>query len=160
METRQAQGTNEMDFARGLFREYQAELGIDLCFQGFERELASLPGDYAPPNGRLLLSWVEGSLAGCVALRRIDQAICEMKRLYLRPGFRGQGRGRHLTLSLIQEARSIGYQKMRLDTLSVMKAAVALYRSLGFGPIPAYRQNPIEGTLYLELDLEPAPPSG
>ena len=160
MKIRQARSGQEIELARGLFREYEAELDIDLCFQGFERELAGLPGDYAPPDGRLLLAWVDGELAGCVALHRIEDGLCEMKRLFLRPGFRGGGRGRDLTVSLIQEARSIGYDRVRLDTLPVMKAALGLYQSLGFLPIPAYRHNPIEGVLYLELHLHAqAPPS-
>jgi ribosomal protein S18 acetylase RimI-like enzyme len=153
VEIRQALGDAEIAFTRGLFREYEAELGIDLCFQGFERELASLPGDYAPPSGRLLLAWLDGQPAGCVALRRIEADLCEMKRLYLKPSLRRVGAGRLLTLTLIGEARAIGYQRMRLDTLPVMKAAISLYRSLGFRSIPPYRHNPIEGALYLELDL-------
>ena len=160
MEIRQALGEVEIDIARGLFREYEAELGIDLCFQGFERELASLPGEYAPPAGRLLLAWTNGQPAGCVALRRIEEGLCEMKRLYLKPAFRRGGSGRLLTRTLIGEARAIGYHRMRLDTLPVMRAAVELYRSLGFRDIPPYRHNPIEGALYLELDLDApeAPP--
>jgi carbonic anhydrase len=153
VEIRQALGDADRDIARGLFREYQAELGIDLCFQGFAQELVSLPGDYAPPSGRLLLAWMDGQPAGCVALRRIEDGLCEMKRLYLKRAFRRSGAGRRLTLALIQEARNLGYRRMRLDTLPVMKAAIALYRSLGFKSIPPYHHHPIEGALYLELDL-------
>jgi ribosomal protein S18 acetylase RimI-like enzyme len=154
VEIRQALGEEEMAIARGLFREYEAELGIDLCFQGFERELARLPGDYAPPSGRLLLAWVDERPVGCVALRQIEEGTCEMKRLYLEPSSRRGGSGRRLTLALIREARAIGYHRMRLDTLPVMQAAVELYRTLGFRTIPPYRHNPIEGALYLELDLD------
>jgi GNAT superfamily N-acetyltransferase len=153
VEIRQALGEEEITIARGLFREYEAELGIDLCFQGFERELAGLPGDYAPPSGRLLLAWMDRQPVGCVALRRIEDGLCEMKRLYLKPSMRRDGAGRRLALTLIQEARALGYRRMRLDTLPIMKAAVNLYRSLGFQSIPPYRDHPIEGALYLELDL-------
>jgi GNAT superfamily N-acetyltransferase len=153
MDIRQVRGEGEIDIARALFREYEAELNIDLCFQGFEQELAGLPGGYAPPTGRLLLAWIEDRPAGCAALRKIEEDICEMKRLYLRPPFRRGGKGRLLTQALIREARAIGYQRMRLDTLPSMKSAIELYRTLGFRPIPAYRHNPVEGALYLELDL-------
>lgn len=154
MEIRQALGEEEIAIARDLFRAYEAEMGIGLCFQGFESELAGLPGEYAPPSGRLLLAWVDDRPVGCVALRRIDDGICEMKRLYLEPPSRRGGSGRRLTLALIREARAIGYHQMRLDTLPVMQAAVELYRTLGFRSIPPYRHNPIEGALYLELDLD------
>ena len=154
MEIRQALGEEEIAIARGLFREYEAEMGIDLCFQGFEHELAGLPGEYAPPSGRLLLAWVDDRPVGCVALRRIEEGVCEMKRLYLEPSSRRGGWGRRLALELIREARAIGYHRMRLDTLPVMQAAVALYSTLGFRNIPPYRHNPIEGALYLELDLD------
>ena len=160
MDIRQARGEQEIEIARGLFREYEAELGIDLCFQGFEQELAGLPGEYAPPDGRLLLVWIEDRPAGCAALRKLDADVCEMKRLYLKPAHRRGGRGRLLTGALIREARAIGYRRMRLDTLPSMKAAIELYRSLGFRPIAPYRHAPIEGALYLELDLAaPHPPS-
>jgi len=154
VEIRQALGEEGIAIARGLFREYEAELGIDLCFQGFERELAGLPGEYAPPSGRLLLAWVEDRPVGCVALRRIEEGVCEMKRLYLEPSSRRGGWGRRLTMALIREARAIGYHRIRLETLPVMQAAVALYRTLRFRDIPAYLHNPIEGALYLELDLD------
>jgi len=140
--------------ARELFLEYATSLGFSLCFQNFDQELAGLPGDYAPPDGRLLLAEYEGQLAGCVALHKLEPGICEMKRLYLRPQFRGKGLGRALAEHLIGEARQIGYQRMRLDTVEpVMKDAVGMYRRLGFQEIAAYRKNPMAGTLYMELEL-------
>lgn len=126
---------------------------MDLCFQGFEKELADLPGEYAPPGGRLYLAFVKEELAGCVGLRKIAEGICEMKRLYVRPLSRGQGIGRRLVLELVKDARELGYSKMRLDTLPSMKRAQELYRSMGFKPIDPYRPNPVAGALYLELNL-------
>lgn len=140
--------------ARELFLEYARSLGFSLCFQNFDAELAGLPGDYAPPDGRLLLAQYENQLAGCVALHKLDSKICEMKRLYLRPQFRGKGLGRALADRIIAEARQIGYQGIRLDTVEpVMKDAVAMYRRLGFREIDSYRANPIAGALYMELEL-------
>ena len=144
----------QIDQARELFLEYAQSLGFSLCFQNFEKELASLPGDYAPPGGRLLLAEYEGQVAACVALHKLEHDICEMKRLYLRPQFRGKGLGRALAGRIIAEARAIGYQRMRLDTVEpVMKDAVAMYRRLGFREIPPYCNNPIAGALYMELLL-------
>lgn len=140
--------------ARELFLEYAQSLGFSLCFQSFDKELATLPGHYAPPNGRLLLAECDGQLAGCVALHRLEDGICEMKRLYLRPQFRGKGLGRALVDRIIVEARQIGYSRMRLDTVEpVMKNAVGLYRKIGFREIAPYCDNPIAGALYMELLL-------
>jgi len=139
---------------RELFLEYANSLGFSLCFQGFDKELAALPGDYALPDGRLLLAEFEGQLAGCGALHRLDAGNCEIKRLYVRPQFRGHGIGRLLTERLIAEARAIGYRAMRLDTIAdKMREAVALYRRLGFREIAPYRENPIPTTLCMELTL-------
>ncbi len=140
-----------------MFLEYAKSLGFSLCFQDFDQELAQLPGDYAPPSGRLFLAEFEGKLAGCVALHRIDHASCEMKRLYVRAEFRGKMLGRALVQTIINEARTIGYQRVRLDTVEpVMKNAVALYRKIGFRDIPPYRDNPVVGAIYMELDLSTA----
>jgi GNAT superfamily N-acetyltransferase len=139
----------DLDEIRAMLREYAAWLEVDLCFQNFEQELAGLPGDYAPPRGRLLIA--EG--AGCVALRAIDGEVCEMKRLYLRPEHRGSGLGRRLVQAIIDEARSVGYRRMRLDTMPKMDSAQRLYASLGFREIAAYRYNPEPGARFLELAL-------
>ncbi len=150
----QADSANHVAKARELFLEYAHSLGFSLCFQNFDKELASLPGDYAPPEGRLLLAQYEGQLAACVALHKLDADICEMKRLYLRPQFRGKGLGRILADRIIAEARQIGYRRMRLDTVEpVMKDAVAMYRRIGFREIAPYCKNPIAGALYMELLL-------
>ncbi|HKF02923.1 MAG TPA: GNAT family N-acetyltransferase [Candidatus Sulfotelmatobacter sp.] len=150
----QAESPHDIAQARELFLEYAQSLGFSLCFQNFDKELADLPGDYAPPEGRLLLAEYEGQLAACVALHKLDADICEMKRLYLRPQFRGKGLGRILADRIIADARRIGYRRMRLDTVEpVMKDAVAMYRRLGFKEIPAYRPNPNPGTLYMEVEL-------
>jgi ribosomal protein S18 acetylase RimI-like enzyme len=150
----QAESQAQFAQARELFLEYAQSLGFSLCFQNFDAELAGLPGDYAPPEGRLLLALYEGRLAGCVALHKIDDSICEMKRLYLRPQFRGKRLGGTLAQRIISEAREIGYHRMRLDTVEpVMGDAVAMYRKMGFKEIAPYRENPIAGALYMELQL-------
>jgi GNAT superfamily N-acetyltransferase len=143
-----------MEPVRLLFREYAASLGFDLCFQNFEEELADLPGPYAPPSGCLLLATTGGEPAGCVALKRLADGVGEMKRLYVRSRYRGTGLGRRLAEQVIREAKRLGYQAVRLDTVpSVMGSAVALYRSLGFRDIPAYCFNPVPGALFMELRL-------
>jgi ribosomal protein S18 acetylase RimI-like enzyme len=150
----QANGVDHIHQARQLFREYEAWLNLDLCFQNFEKELAELPGAYAPPTGGLLLAFENDDLAGCVALRKISDDVCEMKRLFLRPQFHGRGLGRDLAQRIIEEARVIGYQRLRLDTLSEqMGNAIGLYRALGFREIKPYYDNPVPGALFLELDL-------
>jgi putative acetyltransferase len=145
---------------RELFLEYAESLGVDLCFQGFAEELASLPGEYSRPAGRLLVMMDERQAAGCLALRPINDTICEMKRLYLRAAYRGQGAGRALIDALIGAAREIGYERMRLDTLPSMTKAIAIYRSLGFQEIPPYRVNPVAGARFLELNLKDERNSG
>jgi ribosomal protein S18 acetylase RimI-like enzyme len=151
---RQAKSSAEIAQIRELFLEYAQSLGFSLCFQNFDKELEGLPGDYAPPTGRLLLAEVNGESAGCGALRQFDPEACEMKRLYVRPKFRGKGLGRALAEKLITEARGIGYRRMRLDTVEpVMRTAVAMYREMGFREIEPYCRNPIAGALYMELAL-------
>jgi putative acetyltransferase len=150
----QATSPAQIAQARELFLEYAQSLGFSLCFQNFDKELAELPGDYVPPAGRLLLAEFEGQLAACVALHKLGSDICEMKRLYLRPQFRGKGVGRALAERIIADARQIGYQRMRLDTVEpVMKDAVAMYRKLGFREIAPYCANPMAGVIYMELEL-------
>lgn len=144
--------------ARDLFRDYARMPGVAPCIENFEKEVAALPGAYAPPAGRLLLALQEssegpGEAAGCAALRKFDQGACEMKRLYVRPAFRGAGAGRELVNELISEARSIGYRRMLLDTLPSMKEAHELYRSLGFREIPSYQESPVPGALFFEILL-------
>jgi GNAT superfamily N-acetyltransferase len=150
----QAESPAQLAQARELFLEYAHSLGFSLCFQNFDQELSSLPGGYAPPEGRLLLAEYENKVVGCVALHKLEAGICEMKRLYLRPTARGKGLGRILANRIIAEARQIGYQRMRLDTVEpAMKDAVAMYRKLGFKEIAPYCLNPMAGVIYMELQL-------
>jgi len=142
-----------LDLVRTLFREYQAAVGVDLCFQDFEEELRSLPGAYARPHGRLLLAYEGGEPAGCGALRRIGPGIAELKRMWVRPPFRGRGIARLVAGALLSGARAERYRTARLDTLESMREARALYRSLGFREIPAYYENSIPGVVYMELAL-------
>ncbi len=149
-----ASGVRDMATVRELFLEYAAWLDFDLCFQGFDRELASLPGQYAPPGGGLWLARVVGEPAGVVGLRPLDQEAAELKRLWIRPGFRGHGFGRRLTETAIGTARSAGYRALRLDTIGgLMAEARMLYESLGFREIPPYYHNPHLDVSYLELRL-------
>jgi GNAT superfamily N-acetyltransferase len=150
----QADTATEIEDARKLFREYEAWLGLDLCFQGFEAELAALPGKYAPPEGRLLLAYADDKLAGCIAMRKLEDGVCEMKRLFVRDEFRGARIGVALIEELISDARGIGYEKMRLDTFPPkMGKAARLYKSHGFVQIPPYYENPHPGVLFMELNL-------
>ena len=154
----QADTAEHMAAARELMLEYASSLGISLCFQNFDEELRTLPGQYAPPQGRLLLAESNGHAAGMIALRPVeDNYICEMKRLYVRPAFRGRSLGKTLVDELILEARKIGYRRMRLDTIQgKMDRAIELYRQLGFREIPAHYPSPVRETLFLELELTPA----
>ncbi len=147
-------GAEDMATLRALFLEYQDWLRVDLCFQDFETELASLPGAYTPPEGALWLATVDGELAGCVGFRPHEgERVCEMKRLWLRPPYRRLGLGRRLAVTCIEAARAAGYRTICLDTLSFMDQARALYADLGFHEIPAYYDNPLDDVRYLELDL-------
>jgi ribosomal protein S18 acetylase RimI-like enzyme len=148
-----ATSAEQIATARRLFKEYEASLGIELTFQSFSQEVAALPGAYAPPGGRLLLATDGVEPAGCVALRPLGDGICEMKRLYVRPTARGARLGRRLAETVIGEARSISYARMRLDTLPSMKEAFALYQTLGFREIAPYYETPIVGTRFMELSL-------
>jgi ribosomal protein S18 acetylase RimI-like enzyme len=149
----QAHTGENLKFIKMLFVEYANSLDFDLDFQDFKEELANLPGDYSPPKGCLLLARHEGEIAGCVALRELSRGVCEMKRLYIKPQFRGMGIGRALAEAIIEKAQNAGYTHMRLDTAPSMHAARALYASLGFKEISPYRYNPIEGAVFMELIL-------
>lgn len=153
LSVRPAGGGGDMAVARKLFEEYAAWVSIDLSFQDFAGELKRLPGDYAPPGGALFLAWSEAMPAGCIAVRRIDDGDCEMKRLYVRDAFRGLSAGERLAREAIEWARAAGYRRMLLDTLPAMRSAHRLYERLGFAEIPAYRFNPVEGARYMALDL-------
>lgn len=139
----------DMRLVREMLEEYGRATNVDLSFQDFDHELATLPYEYDP----ILIAWSDDAAAGCVALRRIDETTCEMKRLYVRPAFRGKDIGRFLAIAIIAEAKARGFERMRLDTLPSMQRAMALYESLGFRDIAPYRFNPIQGTRYLELEL-------
>ncbi len=154
MRIHQAATDRDIETVRALFQEYAAGLGISLCFQGFAAELAGLPGQYAPPRGRLLLASTNGQTVGCVALRPIADTIGEIKRLFVRSTFRRQGIGRRLAESIIAEGRGMGYQRIRLDTLPVLSAATRLYESLGFVRCAPYYGTPLQETIFMELRLE------
>jgi ribosomal protein S18 acetylase RimI-like enzyme len=151
----QAKSEAELQQVRTLFSEYVDWLGINLCFQNYEKELAELPGEYAPPNGRLFLAVEGDAAAACAALRDLGDGTCEMKRLFVSPEFRGQRLGWQLAELILNEARAIGYQRIRLDTLpGKMDRAIAMYRTLGFKEIAPYYQNPVCDALFMELALE------
>ena len=150
----QAETGKELEIIRIIFEEYAESLDFDLDFQNFREEIDSLPGQYASPTGRLLIAMYKDMPAGCIALRKLSRSICEMKRLYVRPQFRGLGIGRTLTEAIIEEAKQIGYTRIRLDTVPSMVKARALYVSLGFKEINPYRYNPIEGSQFMELALD------
>ena len=153
MQIRQASTKRDIEAACSLFHEYAAWIRIDLRFQGFPEELVGLPGLYAPPDGRLLIAWLNDEAAGCVALRPVSETICEMKRLYVRVAFHGRGLGRGLTERLIPEATTAGYSTRVLDTLPFMQQAIKLYEALGFRPCSPYYDTPIDGTMFMELQL-------
>ncbi len=150
------QSVSDVDEIRELFVEYAESLGFSLCFQSFDKELAEFPGDYSPPSGSLALARADGKIAGCVALHGLDPGTCEMKRLYVKPGYRGLGIGRRLAKWIIADAAQKGYYRMRLDTLETMREARVMYESLGFRRIDPYRFNPLEDAVYMELDLRSA----
>ena len=150
----QAAGPRDMEHIRALFVEYQEWLDVDLCFQGFDKEIATLPGAYGPPGGCLLLARDGDAIAGGVGLRPLGQGTCEMKRLYVRPPWRGRGLGRILAQAVIDEAAAAGYGRMCLDTLPRLEEAIGLYHSLGFVETQAYYENPLDGVTYMELPLE------
>lgn len=149
----EATSPEHIEIARDLFREYQQFLNVDLCFQGFEEELASLPGKYAHPKGAILLAEHEGEIAGCVAVRPIEGETCEMKRLYVKDEFRGLAIGKKLADAIIEKARELNYQKMQLDTLERLETAMGIYQKLGFEKISPYYANPLDEVVYWELQL-------
>ena len=154
MRLTQTQTVDQIEQARELFKEYESWLGINLCFQNFEKELAELPGEYVPPTGRLLLAVQDNRVAGCIALRKIGDGVCEMKRLFVREEFRGKGLGRQLVETIVRTAKELGYERMRLDTLpGKMDQAIALYGALGFKEIEPYYPNPVPGAKFMELAL-------
>jgi GNAT superfamily N-acetyltransferase len=159
IDIRPARFPEDLESVRSLFGAYAASLPISLAFQDFDSELASLPGDYAPPQGRLLLAWEGGQAVGCVALRPLESPVCEMKRLYVSPVARSGGLGHRLASRICAEARSAGYLRMRLDTLPSMAAARRVYESLGFRPIAPYCFNPVPDAVFLEADLEVSAPA-
>jgi putative acetyltransferase len=148
-----AQTPDQINEVRRLFREYERFLDVDLCFQSFEEELAGLPGKYGPPDGVLLMAMDGRQVAGCVALRKLEDGVCEMKRLYLRPQYRRRGLGRLLAERILSEAAALGYRVMRLDTLDKLKEAMGLYEAMGFRRREPYYGNPLPGVVYWELDL-------
>ncbi|MEK6280704.1 MAG: GNAT family N-acetyltransferase [Acidobacteriota bacterium] len=152
---KQVSSSEEIERTRQLFEEYVKWLGVNLCFQNYDKEVAELPGEYVPPTGRLYLATEAGEAAGCIALRKLADGICEMKRLYVRPQFRGKALGRTLVDRIIEDAREIGYDRMRLDTLpGKMDQAIAMYRALGFKEIERYYNNPYQTAAFMELDLK------
>lgn len=153
---RRARFPEDAEVVRALFTEYAEELGFSLCFQGFDDELAQLPGAYAEPSGTVLLLTESGNAVGCGAVRPLGDGKCEMKRLFVKPEFRGAGRGRRLATALLEFARAANYTSMVLDTLKTMTAAIDLYRSLGFRETEPYYDNPMPEATYLELKLEPS----
>jgi len=144
---------DRLDEVETLFREYHKMLGVDLCFQNYEEELANLPGKYTLPDGRLYVIYLEEKLAGCIALRRFDSTRCEMKRLFVRPQFRGLKLGQILAERIIQDAKKIGYEAMVLDTLASLESAVYMYRKMGFEEVEPYYDNPLKDVIYFELKL-------
>ncbi len=151
---KQVETPEEVESTRQLFEEYVNGLGVSLCFQNYDKEVAELPGEYVPPMGRLYLATEDADVAGCIALRKLEDDLCEMKRLYVRPEFRARLLGRTLVDRIIEDARSIGYKRMRLDTLpGKMDQAIAMYRSLGFKQIDRYYNNPYDSALFMELEL-------
>ena len=150
----EANSEKHLEHIRELFKEYAESLGFTLDFQNFNKELAELPGEYAPPAGRLILALWDDEIAGCVALRKFKDTICEMKRMYVKARFRRKGIGRQLAENIVKEARKIGYTHMRIDTIETMKQANSLYKSMGFKEIKPYRYNPIKGAKYMELSLK------